>query len=135
MTRKKAALLGAGMAALLVVGGVAAAAIVLLTGGKELPYKTQAQMRDAMPAMAAAELERRGVTLAGPLTCDGVPGWTEQRLRVSCTGTTADKKPVEVLGSGQMETQDSFYTILVDGRPLVENAACIGDGCREGESG
>ncbi|MFD0901658.1 hypothetical protein [Actinomadura sediminis] len=135
MTRKKAAIAGAAVAALLVLGGVAAAAIVLLTGGKELPYQTQAQMREAMPAMAAAELERRGVTLAGPLTCEGVPGWTEQRLRVSCTGTTADKKPVKVVGSGQMETQDSYYTILVDGRPLVENVSCIGDDCRKGDSG
>ncbi|OLT33804.1 hypothetical protein BJF79_07800 [Actinomadura sp. CNU-125] len=117
----------------MVLGGVAAAAIVLLTGGKELPYKTQSEMRGAMPSMAAAELKARGVTLAGPLDCEGVPGWTNQRLRVSCTGTTTDKKPVEVLGSGQMQTQDAYYTILVDGQPLVENLACMGDGCQKDE--
>ncbi|MFV2175338.1 hypothetical protein ACFHW2_03875 [Actinomadura sp. LOL_016] len=133
MTRKKAAILGSAVAAVLVLGGVAAAAIVLLTGGKELPYKTQAQLQKAMPSMAAAELRTRGVTLAGPLTCEDVPGWTQQRMRVSCTGTTADKKPVKILGSGQIETQDSYYTILVDGRPLVENVPCIGAGCQKDE--
>ncbi|WP_254716012.1 hypothetical protein [Actinomadura sp. WMMB 499] len=133
MTRKKAAIMGSAVAALLVLGGVAAAAIVLVTGGRELPYETQAQLQKAMPSMAAAELETRGVTLAGPLECEETPGASKQRLRVSCTGTTADKKPVEVLGSGQLETQDSFYTILVDGKPVVENAACIGKDCEKDE--
>ena len=133
MTRKKAAILGSSVAAALVLAGIAAAAIVLLTGGKELPYQTQSQLRGAMPSMAAAELKARDVTLAGPLECEGVPGWTKERLRVSCTGTTTDNKPVEVLGSGQMRTQDSYYTILVDGRPLVENVACLGNGCQQDE--
>lgn len=135
MTRKKVAILGSAMLAALVLAGAAAAAFVVLSGGKELPYKTQAELREMMPSMAAAELKERGVTLTSPLRCEGLPGWTEQRLRVSCTGTTTGDKPVEVIGSGQMQTQDAYYTILVGGEPLVQNVSCLGDGCRQGESG
>ncbi|MGH3238811.1 MAG: hypothetical protein ACRDNL_00425 [Spirillospora sp.] len=128
-SRRKALFLGSAVLLLLVLvgGGVA----FVLTGREELQYETQAALRKAMPAAASAELQKRGVALASPLKCEDLPGWTKTKMRVSCTGTTSDKKPVEVLGSGEQETRKSYYTILVDGRPLVENVSCLGADCNE----
>lgn len=125
--RKKALILGS--AALLVLAVAGGGAFLLLSGREELTYKTQSALREALPVTAAAELHERGVTLASPLKCEDLPGWTKEKLRVSCTGTTSDKKPVEVLGSGERDTAESHYTILVDGRPVVENATCLGADC------
>ncbi|TDD35728.1 hypothetical protein E1287_12980 [Actinomadura sp. KC06] len=125
--RKKALILGS--AALLVLVLVGGGVAFVVTGGDELKYQTQSALRKAMPATAAAELQKRGVTLASPLKCEDLPGWTKTKMRVSCTGTTSDKKPVEVIGSGEQETDKSYYTILVDGQPLVENVSCLGADC------
>ncbi|MFA1543366.1 hypothetical protein [Actinomadura monticuli] len=132
MSRKKAVILGSAVLAVLVLAG--GAAFLMLSGGEELKYKSQAALRKALPVTAAAELHQRGVTLAGPLKCADLPGWSKERLRVSCTGTTSDKKPVQVIGSGEKETHKAAYTILVDGRPVVENASCLGADCRSGEA-
>ncbi|TMQ95856.1 hypothetical protein ETD83_21975 [Actinomadura soli] len=126
--RKKALILGS--AALLVLVLVGGGVAFVVTGGEELKYQTQSALRRAMPVTAAAELQQRGVTLASPLKCEDLPGWTKTKMRVSCTGTTSDKKPVEVLGSGEQETSKNNYTILVDGQPVVENASCLGADCR-----
>ncbi|GAA4241501.1 hypothetical protein GCM10022254_70570 [Actinomadura meridiana] len=126
-SRKKALVLGS--AALLVLALVGGGAAFLLTGRGELQYKTQSALRRAMPVTAAAELRERGVSLASPLKCADLPGWTKTKMRVSCTGTTSDQKPVEVLGTGQEDTHKAYYTILVDGRPLVENVSCLGADC------
>jgi hypothetical protein len=129
--RKKALILGsAGLLVLIAVGG---GAFLLLSGRDELTYKTQAALRKALPVTAAAELHKRGVTLASPLKCEDLPGWTKTRMRVSCTGTTSDRKPVKVLGSGEQETSENRYTILVGGRPVVENAPCLGSDCAKEE--
>jgi hypothetical protein len=133
MSRKKALILGS--AALLVLGAAGGAAFLALSGGDELKYKTQAALRKALPVTAAAELHQRGVTLAAPLKCEDLAGWTKERLRVSCSGRTSDKKPVEVLGSGDKKTAKTYYTILVDGRPVVENASCLGADCHSQEAG
>ncbi|WP_243711145.1 hypothetical protein [Actinomadura sp. KC216] len=125
--RKKALILGS--AALLVLALVGGGVAFVATGGEDLKYQTQSALRKAMPATAAAELQERGVTLASPLKCEDLPGWTKTKMRVSCSGTTSDKKPVEVLGSGEQETSKSYYTILVDGQPVVENAPCLGADC------
>lgn len=127
--RRKAVILGS--AALLVLVLVGGGVAFLLTGRDELRYTTQSALRKALPVTAAAELQQRGVTLASPLKCEDLPGWTKSKLRVSCTGTTSDRKPVEVIGSGEQDTAKSYYTILVDGRPIVENAPCLGADCRE----
>ncbi|TDC90796.1 hypothetical protein E1285_14165 [Actinomadura sp. 7K507] len=127
MGRKKALILGAAALLVLVVAG--GGAFLLLSGGDELNYKTQAALRKALPVTAAAELQQRGVKLASPLECEDLPGWTKEKLRVSCSGTTTDKKPVKVIGSGEQETAESNYTILVNGKPLVENAPCLGADC------
>ncbi|TDD84075.1 hypothetical protein E1293_13625 [Actinomadura darangshiensis] len=127
LSRKKALILGAaGLLVLIAVGG---GAYLLLSGRDELQYKTQAALRKALPVTAAAELHKRGVDLGSPLKCDDLPGWTKKKMRVSCTGTTSDKKPVKVLGSGEEETHKAYYTILVDGRPVVQNASCLGADC------
>lgn len=129
--RRKALILGSAALLVLVLAGGGVA--LLLTGREELRYQTQSALRKALPVTAAAELQQRGVTLAAPLKCEDLPGWTKSKLRVSCTGTTSDDKPVEVLASGEEETSESYYTILVDGRPVVENATCLGADCREQE--
>ncbi|NVI90373.1 hypothetical protein [Actinomadura sp. BRA 177] len=133
ISRKKALILGSAALLVLVVAG--GAAYLALSGGKELKYKTQAALRKALPVTAAAELHQRGVTLAAPLKCEDLTGWTKERLRVSCSGKTSDKKPVEVLGSGDKKTAKTYYTILVDGRPVVENASCLGADCHSQEAG
>ncbi|TDC55469.1 hypothetical protein E1281_12335 [Actinomadura sp. KC345] len=131
MGRKKALVLGAAALLVLVVAG--GGAFLLLSGGDELDYKTQAALRKALPVTAAAELHERGVKLAAPLECADLPGWTKEKLRVSCTGTTTDEKPVQVIGSGRQETAESSYTILVNGKPVVENAPCLGADCESNE--
>ncbi|TDE34730.1 hypothetical protein [Actinomadura sp. 6K520] len=130
--RKKILILGA--AALLVLALAGGAIAYLAFRGEELTYQTQAAMRKALPATAAAELHERGVRLAGPLKCEDLAGRTKDKLRVSCTGATSDKKPVAVFGSAERETAESHYTILVAGEPVVENAPCLGADCH-GEEG
>ena len=132
ISRKKALILGSAALAVLVVAG--GAAFLVLSGGKDLKYTTQAAMRKALPVTAAAELQQHGVSLGAPLKCADLPGWTKEKLRVSCTGATSDKKPVQVIGSGEKETHEASYTILVDGRPVVQNASCLGADCRSGEA-
>ncbi|MBO2444230.1 hypothetical protein J4557_42590 [Actinomadura nitritigenes] len=129
MNRKKALILGSAVLFVLLVAG--GAAWLLVTSGGELTYKTQAALRKAMPAKAADELSVRGVNLRSPLKCEDLPGWTRKSMRVSCTGTTADNKQVKVLGSGEQEAKRNYFTILVDGRPVVENAQCLGASCHK----
>ncbi|WP_165965943.1 hypothetical protein [Actinomadura sp. 7K534] len=131
--RKKILILAAA-AALLVLALVGGAVAYLVFRGEELTYQTQAAMRKALPVTAAAELHEHGVKLAEPLKCADLPGATQDKLRVSCAGTTSDKKPVAVFGSGDRETAESHYTILVAGKPVVENAPCLGADCH-GEEG
>ncbi|MBO2464549.1 hypothetical protein J4709_43965 [Actinomadura sp. LCR2-06] len=129
MNRKKALLLGSAVLLVLVVAG--GAAWLLVTSGGDLSYKTQAALRKALPAKAADELTVRGLSLQSPLKCEDLPGWTKQRMRVSCSGTTADNKQVRVLGSGEESSKRNYFTILVDGRPVVENAQCLGASCHK----
>ncbi|WP_067456671.1 hypothetical protein [Actinomadura macra] len=128
ITRKKVLILGP--AALLVLVLLGAGIAYLTLSGEELQYKTQSALRKALPTTAAAELHSRGVTLTSPLKCKDLPGWTKDKLRASCTGTTTDKQDVQVLGSGEEKSGKSYYTILVGGRPVVQNASCLGADCR-----
>jgi hypothetical protein len=119
---------------------VAAAVAALAVGGaivyfassddKEPRHKTQAALRTAVPALAAAELKARGHALSGPLKCQDMPGWTQRKMRVRCAGTTTDRKPVQVIGAAERAGSQEFFTILVDGRPLVQNVPCLGSDCR-----
>jgi hypothetical protein len=119
---------------------VVAAAVVLAVGGviayfassddREPRYKTQAALRTAVPALAAAELRSRGHSLNGPLKCKDMQGWTKRKMRVRCAGTTAGSKPIEVIGAAERVGGQEFFTILIDGRPLVQNVPCLGSDCR-----
>ncbi|WP_131737109.1 hypothetical protein [Actinomadura roseirufa] len=126
MNRTKALVMGS--AALLVA--LAGIAYLVLAGGDELRYKTQSALRKSLAVTAAAELQARGLKLSAPLKCADLPGWTKQKLRASCTGTTTDKRDVRVLGSGERKTHKTYYTILVGGHPVVENVLCLGADCR-----
>jgi len=128
VSRTKA--LALGTVGLLVAGGGAAIAYVTLFSGKELRYATQNQLRASMTATATDELKTRGVTLGKPLSCTDMPGWTKLKMRVTCTGSTADHKTVEIIGSGEDAKQENYYTVLVGGRPVVQNAQCLGADCR-----
>ncbi|WP_328594045.1 hypothetical protein [Actinomadura macrotermitis] len=128
LTRTKALILG--IATILVAGLAAAVAYLTVGSDKELHYETQRQLRNGLPSAATAELQRRGITLEGGLTCQDVPGWNKEKMRASCTGRTADNKSVQVLGSGEEATRKQWYTILVDGGPVVQNARCLGTDCR-----
>ncbi|HEX2316893.1 MAG TPA: hypothetical protein VHJ17_24315 [Thermomonospora sp.] len=97
---------------------------------KELRYKTQRALRTALPALAAAELKARGHALSGDLRCADLAGWTKRKLRVRCSGTTTAGKPVQVIGAAEDATRREFFTVLVDGRPVVQNAPCLGADCR-----
>jgi hypothetical protein len=119
----------ASLAGLVLAGAAAAIAFVVLTDSKELRYPTQAALRDSLAANATEELRRRGITLASTLRCNDIPGWTRLRMRAGCQGSTTDKRPVQVIGTGEERTKTHHFTILVGGRPVVENADCIGAGC------
>jgi hypothetical protein len=119
-----------GIPCLVVLAGVAA---FLLFTGKEMRYETQAALLRAVPATAADELRARGVRLTAPLSCTSLPEANMAKMRVACTGRTAGNQPVKVIAAGESEIKEHYFTILVNGRPLVQNAACLGADCREQE--
>jgi hypothetical protein len=119
--------------ALIGIGTICAAVFALLVifGGRELRHKTQASLLAATPAIAGDELRSRGHYLANPLACDNMPGFTKRRMRVSCLGKTTDNKRVQVLGAAEDRVKEEYFTILVNGRPMVQNAHCLGPDCRK----
>lgn len=124
----KKILIGA-LAAAACVGIAVAAAALLLGGG--IRYESQAAMLKRMPAVAKAELTTRGQHLAGPLVCESMEGASQEKLLVRCSGETTARKPVRVFGAAMAKPQREYYTILVDGRPLVKNAPCLGADCED----
>ncbi|SEG93190.1 hypothetical protein SAMN04489712_13739 [Thermomonospora echinospora] len=121
-------LIGAVAAVVLVVSGTIA--YLVFSDRRELRHETQVALRTAMPALATAELRSRGHALNGPLKCADMAGWTKRKMRVRCAGTTTDHKPVEVIGAAEHVGKQEFFTILVDGRPVVQNVPCLGSDCR-----
>jgi hypothetical protein len=119
----------ASVTGMVVAGAVAAIAFVLMADSKELRYPTQAALRDSLAVTATDELRRRGIRLASALKCNDLPGWNNLSLRVGCEGTTTDRRPVQVIGTGEDRTKAHHFTILVDGRPVVQNAGCLGTDC------
>lgn len=103
--------------------------LLAVFGGKELRHKTPAALLAAIPGIAADELRTRGHQLAGPLSCQHMPGSTKRRMRVSCSGTTTDRERVHVIGAAEDKVKQEYFTILVNGRPLVQNAGCLGMDC------
>jgi hypothetical protein len=122
-----AALLVAGVAG---VAGVAVApTFVRFDDQKGLRYRSQAALLAALPSVAIAELRSHDLVLAAPLGCWTMPEATPVTLRVACSGQTVRGKGVQVLGATEQQLKTQFFTILVEGRPLVQNAACLGTDC------
>ncbi|HEU5159513.1 MAG TPA: hypothetical protein VFU43_21125 [Streptosporangiaceae bacterium] len=104
--------------------------VLLLGSHKELKYRTQAALLRAVPVTAADELRARGVRLTAPLRCVSMPEATKQKMRVACTGAAQGHRRIQVVAAGETKTQEHYYTILVGGRPVVQNAGCMGADCR-----
>ncbi|MFD0691832.1 hypothetical protein [Actinomadura fibrosa] len=133
INRRRALTIGSAAFLVLALAAGGAIAYLVLSGDDGLRYRSQAALRAALPVRAAAELSSRGLTLQSPLDCEDLPGWTKLKMRASCTGMTTDKRDVQVIGTAELETDRSFYTILVGGHPIVENAPCLGGDCRKGD--
>jgi len=119
-----------GAAAGILVAGVAAALVyVSFFDHRELRYKTEGALLAAMPTTAAAELTSHNVALSEPLGCWALPEATPKKLRVACEGRTTKASRVQVIGAAEKKTVQQYFTILVDGKPLVQNAGCLGDDC------
>jgi hypothetical protein len=117
------------LCALILVGCVIAIAYIALVDHKELRHHTQAQLLRAIPGTATAELRARGLTLSEPLNCWSMAEATSKKMRVACAGKTTRAERVQVIGAAESKVQEEYFTILVDGRPLVQNAECLGADC------
>ena len=118
------AVIGLGMITAVVLG------LLMIYGGRELRHKNQAELRAATPTMAGDELRMRGHHLARPLVCQDMPGATKRHMRVSCSGATTDHTRVLVIGTAEDKVKEEYFTILLGGRPLVQNVECLGPNCR-----
>lgn len=99
-------------------------------GGKQLLHTTERSLLSAINRHVPQELAGRGHQFTGRLACARQPGSRKESIRVRCTGATKTKKPVIVLASIEEETEDEFFTILVDGRPVVQNVRCLAQDCK-----
>lgn len=104
---------------------------LLFGSHKELRYSTQAALLQAVPGTATDELRAHGVRLTAPLACASMPGYTPKKMRVACTGKAAGNRPVQVIAAAEKKTKDQYFTILVGGRPVVQNADCLGADCHK----
>ena len=124
-----------GILAGLAVAGVAVALVyVSCFDHRELRYGTEGALLAAVPGIAAGELNSRGVRLSEPLGCWSMPEATPRKLRVACDSRTTRAGRVQVIAAAEKKEVQQYFTILVDGRPLVQNAHCLGADCRA-ESG
>jgi hypothetical protein len=118
------------LGALILVGcTVAIGYLTLFAHHKELRHHTQAQLLKAIPVTASAELRSRGYTLSQPLRCWNMKEATPQKMRVACAGTSARDEKIQVIGAAETKVKEEYFTILVNGRPLVQNVACLGADC------
>jgi hypothetical protein len=117
------------LGALILVGCAIAIGYITLADHRELRHHTQAQLLQAIPGTATAELRARGLTLSKPLNCWSMAGATPKKMRVACAGQTIRSERIQVIGAAESKVQEEYFTILVDGRPLVQNAGCLGADC------
>jgi hypothetical protein len=117
------------LCALILVVCVIAIGYITLIDHKELRHHTQAQLLQAIPGAAASELRARGLTLSKPLNCWSMAEATPKKMRVACEGKTTRAERIQVFGAAESKVQEEYFTILVDGRPLVQNAECLGTDC------
>ncbi|WP_460364891.1 hypothetical protein [Actinocorallia lasiicapitis] len=128
MTKKK--LLIAGVGGMIVTALVVAVAMVFVFNSS-VRYETQAQMLASVPTSAGAELDGRGTKLSGPLTCTTLPESNAKKWLVGCEGETTGAKSVQVFGATLVDDEREYYSILVDGKPVVKNARCLGADCKD----
>jgi hypothetical protein len=118
-----------GVAALLVAGVAVALVYVSCFDRRELRYDSEGALLAAVPGISAGELTARGVALSEPLGCWNMAEATPRKLRVACAGRTTRAKKVQVIAAAEKKEVRQYFTILVDGRPLVQNAPCLGADC------
>ncbi|MBC6460097.1 hypothetical protein HKK72_19715 [Actinomadura sp. HBU206391] len=106
------------------------AGLLMIFESEELRHKSQTALLAATPTIAGDELRSRGHYLERPLTCWSLPGHTKRHMRVGCSGSTTDRKRVQVIGAAEDKRKEEYFTILLNGRPLVQNANCLGADCR-----
>lgn len=121
------ALIGIGMICAVLAG------LLMIFENRELRHKSQTALLAAVPTIAGDELRSRGHYLDRPLTCWSLPGYTKRHMRVSCSGATTDSKRVQVIGTAEDKVKEEYFTILLNGRPLVQNVHCLGADCRPKE--
>jgi hypothetical protein len=109
------------------------AGLLMIFESRELRHKSQIALLAATPTIAGDELRSRGHYLGRPLTCWNLPGYTKRHMRVSCSGETTDSKRVQVIGTAEDKVKEEYFTILLNGRPVVQNANCLGADCRPKE--
>ena len=117
-----------GIVAGLVVATVAIVYVSLFEH-RELRYGTEGALLAAVPGIASGELASRGVGLSEPLGCWNMPEATPSKLRVACEGRSTRAKRIQVIAAAEKKGLQQYFTILVDGRPLVQNAHCLGADC------
>jgi hypothetical protein len=118
------------VSALIVVGcAVAIGYLAFFAHHKELRHHNQAQLLNAIPVTATAELRTRGFAVSAPLRCWNMLETTPKKMRVACAGKTTKSQKVQVIGAAEAKVQEEYFTILVDGRPLVQNVGCLGADC------
>lgn len=122
--------------ALATAGIICGVGYIALVGDDErgprskLRYPTQTALRAATPARASDALREHGHDLNAPLECHDLPGVTRRDLRLTCGGTTTESRPVQVIAAADVSRGEEYYTILVSGRPVVQNVTCLGADCR-----
>jgi hypothetical protein len=91
---------------------------------------SETSYRSAVADGAAEVLDARGFRLSRPLRCHNL--WSGDRLDTSCEGTTANGRPVLVLGSSagiDQPNPQQDYRLSVGGEQVWQGT-CLGDGCR-----
>jgi hypothetical protein len=118
------------LGALIVAGcAVAIGYLTLFAHPKELRHHNQAQLLAAMPVTATAELRHRGFVPRKPLHCWNMREAAPKKMRVACSGTTTKSERIQVIGAAEAKKKEEYFTILIDGRPLVQNVGCLGADC------
>ncbi|MEU5882723.1 hypothetical protein [Spirillospora sp. NPDC047279] len=110
-------------------------ALLLTTGlsGCDLMQRiSEGAYRNAVTDGTIAELDERGVTLAGRPSCELADTGSEAVVRIGCTARTTTGAAVVVTGRAlQADTEHprETYVITVGGTPVVDQD-CLGLGCR-----
>ncbi|KAB2342099.1 hypothetical protein [Actinomadura rudentiformis] len=112
--------------------GLLAALLVCTLSACDLMQRiSDGAYRNAVADGTVAELEKRGVRLAGRPSCEMPATGDESLVRVRCTGRTTTGVPVVVSGEATQADTDhprEQYVITVGGKPVLDQN-CLGLGC------